>query len=198
MGRAVGSRRVLAKLARAVAVSTAAMTASETAVEISGTASLWPCTKCSMSFTPTKPRIVASPVERYTSLSSSPETRKKSARSPSSANVRDEDDVGVIGHTEQRRDRIQREQDVGGRDRHQSEKRGRQAAPPRCGDQQIVVYRRILSAVTEELHGGCRQRDAEQQVGKRERVEHRGTERDQRGPEKQRASVTPNSTATPT
>ena len=54
--------------------------------------------KCSTSLTPMKPGSSASPVDRYTSRSSSPETRKNSARRPSSANaLADEHDVGVLG-----------------------------------------------------------------------------------------------------
>ena len=61
------------------------ITTSDAPVEISGTASScrWP--QCSASLTPMNARIRDSPVERYTSRSSSPVTRKYSARRPSSA-----------------------------------------------------------------------------------------------------------------
>jgi hypothetical protein len=79
--------RALARLATVVMASTAPMTASDSAVLISGTAALSPCAQCKMSFTPMKHKINASPTDRYTSRSSSPVTRKNSARRPSSANA---------------------------------------------------------------------------------------------------------------
>jgi hypothetical protein len=63
------------------------MTASETAMGMCGIAGLTSCRKVRMSLTPMNARIADRPVDRYTSRSSSPRSRKYSARRPSRANA---------------------------------------------------------------------------------------------------------------
>jgi hypothetical protein len=70
-----------------VSASTVTITASEAPVEIPGIESCWRWAKWNTSLTPMNARMAASPVDRYTSRSSRPETRKYSARRPSSANT---------------------------------------------------------------------------------------------------------------
>src|SRR6185437_2783695 len=84
----VGSLRVFSRLATVTTTSTARITPSESGVGISGNAGLMSvCAQCRISFTPMNARISARPVERYTSRSSNPATRKNSARRPSRANA---------------------------------------------------------------------------------------------------------------
>ena len=83
--RAVGSRRDLVRLATVVTASTTPMATSDTAVVISGTRGLSPWPQCRISFTPMNARMSARPLDRYTSRSSRPVTRKNSARRPSRA-----------------------------------------------------------------------------------------------------------------
>jgi hypothetical protein len=87
MGPGVYLLRARARLAIVVSASTVTITASEAPVEISGIDSCWRWAKWNTSLNPMNVRIAASPVDRYTSRSSRPATRKNSGRMPSSANT---------------------------------------------------------------------------------------------------------------
>ena len=88
-----------------------------------------------------KPRISASPADRYTSRSSRPGDEEEQRAQPEQRErVGDEHDVGVLGDAEHRRDRVQREQQVGAADRDQHQEQRRENAPaPRPDDDLAAV-----------------------------------------------------------
>ena len=120
-----------------VTTRTAQITPSETGMLISGTCTPDSCRACSTSFTPMKPRTIDSPYEVDQLLEQPADQEVQLTQTHQREGVGGEDDVRVLGQAEDRRDRVEREEHVGGADREHDDQHRRHQPLAVLDDEQL-------------------------------------------------------------